>query len=198
MRPSNPSRAIKRYGRTENDASTAKAAASICPIASGRKYSNGREQGWGPKRREEIGDHPGGPAIRRNARRRALRCRAGCFEPRGLKPNPACGTSVGGVAFKHASEIKATAKGCRGCSGSEAWGTFESFAQGSLQTDGEIDDGKTAPRFRQDEAQEAAHQKEPQEVVVPASLLSAQLRQALQLAGPAPSLDGIGDFHFQR
>src|SRR5205823_4877141 len=58
--------------RTKNDASATETAPSVCPIAPRRKYSDRREQGRCPKRREEIGDHPGSTAIRRDARRRAL------------------------------------------------------------------------------------------------------------------------------
>jgi hypothetical protein len=72
VRAPNRAGAIKSYGRTKNDASATETAGGICSITPGRKYSDGREQGWCPKRREEIGDHPGGTAIWWNARRRAL------------------------------------------------------------------------------------------------------------------------------
>src|SRR5436309_16054604 len=59
--------AIKKYGRTKNNASTAETSRSISAFASRRKYPNGWEQGRRPKRRKEIGNDPGGTAVRRRA-----------------------------------------------------------------------------------------------------------------------------------
>src|SRR5438045_4347432 len=58
---------LKKYGRTKNNASTAKTSRSISAFTSRRKYPNRWKQGRRPERREEIGNDPGGTAVRRRA-----------------------------------------------------------------------------------------------------------------------------------
>src|SRR5437763_14237401 len=78
MRAPGRAYAIKRYGRTKNDASATETAQSIRPITFRRKHSDRREQGRRSKRREEIGQHAGGAALRWESERRGLHpCREG-------------------------------------------------------------------------------------------------------------------------
>src|SRR5438067_1351014 len=85
MRAPGRAYAIKRYGRTKNDASATETAQSIRPITFRRKHSDRREQGRRSKRREEIGKHAGGAALRRESERRALNlCRK--VERKRLRP----------------------------------------------------------------------------------------------------------------
>ena len=52
---------------------------------------------------------------------------------------------IDGVAFTYASEIKKTAKSRWSRVGGKTRGAIEIFAQRALETNGKIDDGKTAP-----------------------------------------------------